>query len=186
MAVYDRVAGEWQASRGDANDDLGAVFRSEIGAGVVVDLGCGPGRYLAQLAGPVIGLDASRQMLALAQARGTPLVQADLESLPFRDGSLHGAFARHSYLHLPADRLAAALGELRRVLRPGGRMLLSLIGGSYEGRSLPDDDFPGRYFAFWAAEGLSASLERAGFVECVVEEVCRRGGEFDLVAKGRV
>lgn len=45
--IYDKVAPEWQRSRGEAADGLGRRFRELAGEGLVADLGCGPGRYLS-------------------------------------------------------------------------------------------------------------------------------------------
>jgi SAM-dependent methyltransferase len=184
-AIYDKAALRWQESRGRANDELGRRFREQAGAGLVVDLGCGPGRYLAQVEGPVVAVDVSRSMLALAGRHGCPLAQADLESLPFTDAAFTGAFARHSYLHVPKARAVSALSDVRRVLRPGGLLMLTLIEGDYEGEQLPEDDFPGRYFAFWAPPDLSAALAAAGFTDVTVDRVARRKGEVDLVATAR-
>jgi len=186
VAIYDEVAGDWQKSRGDANDDLGRVCREQVGEGLVIDLGCGPGRYLGQIAAPVIGLDVSGSMLGLAQDQGHPLVQADLEALPFGDNAFAGAFARHSYLHLSKVQAAGALTELSRVLRPGGRLVLTVIEGTYEGHDLPGDDYPGRYYAFWTGHDLEAALRVAGFTEVGVSIVPRRKGGTDLVASARV
>ena len=119
--------------------------------GLVADLGCGPGRYLIQLGNPVLAVDVSRPMLSLVARYGHPRAQADLESLPFAEGVFAGAFARHSYLHPPKASALGAFAELRRVLAPGGLVLLSLVEGEYEGDALPEDDFPGRYFASLAA-----------------------------------
>ncbi len=160
LAVYEEVAADWQKSRGPVNDDLGRLCRAQAGDGLVIDLGCGPGRYLDQIAAPVIGLDVSALMLDLARGEGHPLVRADLEALPFCDNAFTGAFARHSYLHLSHARAGAALAELRRVLRPGGHVLLSLIEGTYEGHDLPGDDFPGRYYAFWTGPTWSQHFPR--------------------------
>jgi SAM-dependent methyltransferase len=183
--IYEGIAPAWQASRGEARDGFGRRFREQVGQGLVVDLGCGPGRYLTQLGSPVLALDVSRSMLSLAGRYCHALAQADLESLPFADGVFYGAFARHSYLHLPKTRTPGAFSELRRVLAPGGLVLLSLVEGEYEGDALPEDDFPGRYFAFWRQSDLAAALLAAGFADVNVERVSRPKGEADIVATAR-
>jgi SAM-dependent methyltransferase len=184
-AIYDGIAPAWQASRGEARDDLGRRFREQVGEGLVADLGCGPGRYLTQLLSPVLAVDVSRSMLSLVARYGHPRAQADLEALPFAEGAFAGAFAKHSYLHVPKARIGHAFAELRRVLAPGGFVLLSFVEGDYEGEALPEDDFPGRYFAFWRPSELGAALLAVGFTDVNVEHVSRPKGDGDLVATAR-
>ncbi len=174
VEVYDRRASEWIARRGEATDGLGRRFRELAGPGPVVDLGCGAGRYLAEIGVPVVGVDASRSMLELAARSGRPLASGDLEALPFASGTIAGGFARNSYLHLPKDRLAGAVGELRRVLWPGGLVFMTMIEGGYEGRDLPGDDFSGRYFSCWERDELEALLVSVGLLEVSVEPYGRR------------
>jgi SAM-dependent methyltransferase len=185
VRVYERIAPVWKQRRGDATDGLGAQFRRRAGLGPVADLGCGTGRYLGEIGAPVFGIDATAGMLSLARPRGFPLVRADLECLPLDDGCLDGIFARHSYLHLPKARLASALAEARRVLRAGGLLMATLIEGDYEGYALPNDDFPGRFFACWTAPDLAAALDQAGFSGVRVVHVGRRRGSPDLLATAR-
>lgn len=101
-------------------------------AGLVADLGCGPGRHLGEIGARgmrPVGLDLSTGMLRQARGRsGEPLVQADLRSLPLRDGCLDGAWSSYALLHLDDQGLAQALGEVTRVLRPGGCAALVLAG----------------------------------------------------------
>jgi ubiquinone/menaquinone biosynthesis C-methylase UbiE len=97
----------------------------------VLDLGIGPGTAALEMvrAEPSrlhVGLDVSARMLARANARarsaGAPLflVRADALALPVREAAFDGATG-HSILYLLADP-RAALRELRRALRPGGRV----------------------------------------------------------------
>ena len=97
----------------------------------VLDLGIGPGTSALEMAraDPArlhVGLDASASMLARARARartsGTrlPLVRADALRLPVRDAAFDGATG-HSLLYLLSDA-PAVLREVRRALRPGGRV----------------------------------------------------------------
>lgn len=185
VAVYEGRAREWLDRRSQVGDGLGTRFRALVGGGPVVDLGCGPGRYLGELGAPVAGLDATAAMLDLARAHGRPLVRADLEALPLEDRSVAGVYARHSYLHVPKDRLPGALREARRVLRRGGWLFASLIEGAYEGHHLAGDDFPGRFFALWDGPSIAAALRGAGFAEVAVERVGRRAGEHDLHVSAR-
>jgi SAM-dependent methyltransferase len=185
VEVYERRAHEWIERRGEATDGLGRRFRGLVGDGPVADLGCGAGRYLPEIGRPLVGVDASAAMLALAARHDYPLVRADLEALPFAGATLAGVFARHSYLHLPKDRLGDALADLRRSLRPGGLLMATLIEGRYEGRALPGDDFAGRYFACWTAPELSAVLTGAGFADVEVERVSRRRRDPYLLATAR-
>jgi SAM-dependent methyltransferase len=97
----------------------------------VVDIGCGPGYLAAEMAevvgdsGFVLGVDPSESMLALAARRALPgmeLEEGDALSLPAEDASFDAAVSTQVYEYV-AD-IAAALAEVRRVLRPGGRVLI--------------------------------------------------------------
>lgn len=100
---------------------------------LAVDVGCGKGSYHPLLIGrgtrAILGLDASPAMVAATQAQANALglavvaIQGNAETLPLPDGSYDVALANH-VLFLVADQ-RAALAELRRVLRPGGRIVLT-------------------------------------------------------------
>jgi SAM-dependent methyltransferase len=106
------------------------------GGELVADVGCGNGAYLAELAGrghagPVLGLDLSPGMLRAAHDRapGAGLAAADAAALPLPDGAADVALAMHMLYHVPEP--AAAVRELRRVTRPGGRVLVVLNGDDH-------------------------------------------------------
>ncbi len=97
----------------------------------LLDLGTGTGRYAVEAAARgawVVGVDASPAMLAVARERlrasGRPvqLVRADLAHLPFPDGAYDAAVAVTSLCFV--DNPVAVLREVRRVLTPGGRLVL--------------------------------------------------------------
>jgi len=93
----------------------------------VVDVGCGTGRAVAELAqqgARAIGLDLDPDMLAAARSRfpGIDVRAADAADLPLGDGQAHGYRADKVYHILPEP--PAALAEARRVLAPGGRIVL--------------------------------------------------------------
>ncbi|MDW4910255.1 class I SAM-dependent methyltransferase [Streptomyces sp. ADMS] len=102
--------------------------------GQVADLGCGPGRvtaYLASLGVSVFGLDLSESMLAVARREnpGLRFEQGSMLELDLADGALAGVVAWYSTIHTPVGRLPALFGEFRRVLAPGGHLLLGFQVG---------------------------------------------------------
>jgi ubiquinone/menaquinone biosynthesis C-methylase UbiE len=100
----------------------------ELAAGAtVVDVGCGTGRAVAELAergARAIGVDLDPAMLAAARSRfpGIDVRAADAAALPLDDGQARGYRADKVYHVLPDPH--AALAEARRVLAPGGRIVL--------------------------------------------------------------
>jgi ubiquinone/menaquinone biosynthesis C-methylase UbiE len=97
----------------------------------ILDAGCGSGPLSAALrdrGAVVTGIDASAGMLALARRRlgdGVALHVVDLrDRLPFDDGTFDDAVAS-LVLHYLED-WGPTLAELRRVLRPGGRLIASV------------------------------------------------------------
>jgi len=94
----------------------------------VLDVGCGNGLHLAELArrehrGAVTGMDLSPGMLSAARTRSTgPLLVGDAQRLPFDDASFDRVLAMHMLYHVPDRDLA--ISEMRRVLLPGGVVLV--------------------------------------------------------------
>jgi SAM-dependent methyltransferase len=141
--LYDGMAADYAVRFGselaDADpDDPDLDFLSAAADGFpdgpVVDLGCGPGqvsRYLVARGRTMIGIDFAPGMLAAA-AQGVPqasLIAADLLALPLRPGTCAAAVASYSLHHLPKARLGLALAGLRRVLVPGGLLVVITHGG---------------------------------------------------------
>lgn len=99
--------------------------------GAVLDCGMGPGRLLAELerrGWSVSGVDLSPEMVALARARipqcADRLVQGSAESLPFSSRSFDGVVATGVFEYV--EDLPKAIGEVARVLRPGGVFVVSM------------------------------------------------------------
>ena len=158
----------------------------------VLDCGCGAGEYVRALLGrgaDAYGVEFDAQKIADGQAQGGELAArigvGDLEALAFPDASFDVALLNEVLEHVPDD--AAALAEVRRVLRPGGRLILlsptrlypfETHGVFWRGtrRRVPHT-LPGipwiplrlgsRLFDYWARNywpwELRALVERAGF-----------------------
>jgi ubiquinone/menaquinone biosynthesis C-methylase UbiE len=105
--------------------------RLEAGPGMLVaDVCCGPGDLyhprLRELGARVIGIDLSLGMVRRA-ASGCWPVRADAQALPLADASCDRVMCNHALYHVPDQLLA--LRELRRVVRPGGRVVLATNSG---------------------------------------------------------
>lgn len=101
----------------------------------LLDIGSGTGTWTARVAGSVMparlvfGLDYSAQMCAVATSKARRIgtaapafVNGDAEHLPFRGESFDVLTCSHSLHHYP--RQGAAIREMHRVLRPGGRLMI--------------------------------------------------------------
>ena len=104
------------------------LVRAELPCEAFLDAGCGDGRYLAALAGELpprrAGCDLSERILETARARvDADLRQANLEALPFADAEFDLVLCSQVIEHVLDADLAVA--ELARVLRPGGRLVIS-------------------------------------------------------------
>jgi ubiquinone/menaquinone biosynthesis C-methylase UbiE len=146
----------------------------------VLDVGCGPGFFVTELLdevgadGSIVGVDASAQMLAIAARRcdGRPNVRfelADAASLPVDDASFDAALSVQ-VLEYVAD-IPAALAELHRAVRPGGRVVIWDVDWATVSWYSHDPQRMQRVLRAWDAhlthpslpQTLAAQLRSAGF-----------------------
>lgn len=110
-----------------------AIVGELLGAaphGRALDAACGTGRHastLVALGHTVSGIDLTPEMLERARANvpEADFAVADLRALPFADASFETVVCGLALAHLPA--LDGAIGELSRVLAPGGRLIVSVL-----------------------------------------------------------
>jgi ubiquinone/menaquinone biosynthesis C-methylase UbiE len=148
----------------------------------VLDVGCGPGFYMAEIlervgpAGRVAGLDTSapmREMAArrLGSAENVELRDADATALPFDDGSFDAAVSVQVLEYV--DDVDRAIAQLHRVLRPGGRVVLWDVDWETVSMHSADPERLERVLAAWdrhlvhrsLPQTLSRRLGEAGFTD---------------------
>ena len=173
----------------------------------VLDIGSGPGMLACEMAevvgehGRVHGVDVSASMLAIARGRPAPggsapmeYVEADALAVPFADATFDAAVSTQVYEYV--EDMPAALAEARRVLRPGGRLLVldtdwdSIVWHSRDRERMR------RVLAAWEEHlvhpdlprRLTGLLEDAGFVvrERSVLTILNAGYDLDTYSAGIV
>ena len=157
-------------------DSLKAVL-PEAPVGRCLDLGCGTGRFTAVLAQafgcPVVGVEPSEAMLAVARAEDLPNVewkQGSAEDIPLEDGAVGLVFLSQVFHQF--NRPQEALQEIHRVLTPGGSLVIR--NGTAENNEETEwlCCFPG----VLAFDGKRIPTRRA-----LEETVCRQ--PFELVTR---
>ncbi len=150
-------------------ESLGAFARLvSPGAGVVADVGCGPGNvvhHLAELGVEAIGYDVSPAMIDEAR-RAFPdstFHVGDLTCLDLADSSLAGIVARYSLIHMAPTRLGDAFREWFRVLEPRAPVLVSFFASnSSANHGLPFDHAVATAHELFP-ETLVAEMQAVGF-----------------------
>jgi SAM-dependent methyltransferase len=140
---YDEVAASYADQQRDSLDGepylraalaLFAELIRDSGGGPVADLGCGPGHvtaHLQQLGVSAFGIDLSPAMIGVAQHSypGLRFETGSMTDLRLADASVAGLLSFWSLVHTPDDEFPGIFAHFRRVLRPGGLLLLGFHAG---------------------------------------------------------
>ncbi|WP_155387997.1 class I SAM-dependent methyltransferase [Catellatospora paridis] len=158
-------------------DDLAFIERHlSIRPGAVLDLGCGPGHitgHLRSLGVDATGIDPVTHFIAHAKAThpdGSYRL-GSMNSLDVGDGAIAGILAWYSLIHLPPPDLDVVLATFRKMMAPGG----TLVVGFVHGEELSAFDHKVATAYRWPVDEFSARLARAGFTE--VERLHRPGDD---------
>jgi SAM-dependent methyltransferase len=165
---YDRTAEAfWQGTREhDVRQNYAALLAALEGEAPhsILDFGCGPGRdlrHFRSLGHDVIGLDGSKEFVAMARAYSAcEVLHQDFLALQLPANSFDGIFANASLFHVPSQELPRVLGELARSLKPRGVLFSSNPKGSNQ-EGLSDE----RYGCYFDYETWRDYATAAGFVE---------------------
>ncbi|WP_178916212.1 class I SAM-dependent methyltransferase [Natronomonas gomsonensis] len=148
------------------------AYRSELAAlerlvgdpGRGLEIGVGTGRFAVPL-GIEVGVDPSTRMLERAAERGIEVIGGVAEALPFRSGTFDTALVVTTICFV--DDIAETLREARRVLAPGGRLVVgyvdseSPLGERYEAKKADNPFY--RDATFVSTAELLEAMESAGF-----------------------
>jgi SAM-dependent methyltransferase len=180
----------WDTNIGGYASAFGAVARQTVGAMLdaarvtrgtrVLDVCCGPGMLAAgalERGAEAIGLDFSLEAVELARklVPNGRFEQGDAQALPYPAVSFDAVLCGYGLMHLPEP--AAALCEMLRVSRPGGRAALSVWDAAGFGFALVYEAVRARgsmdvalphgpdFFQFGSLERMLAALAEAAFVD---------------------
>ena len=182
---YDAVAPEYAQRYKDEMDDkpfdrdcLDRLAREAGGLGPICDLGCGPGqiaRYLHRQGVDTLGVDLSPNMVMEAQRLnpGIPFHQGDMLALTDADDSWGGIAAFYCIIHIPGAQVVDALREMKRVLKPGGVLLVTFhIGDEIKHLDEWWEKPVNIDFAFYQPGEMEGWLEETGYelVETLVRD----------------
>lgn len=147
----------------------------------ILDFGCGYGRSLGELFASgyrnLIGFDFSPAMIAAARARFPEIRFQALQSstIPLSDASVDGALLFSVLTCVPTDDGQRALiGELRRVLKPGGLLYISDLSLQPDERNLAryarDEQKYGTYGVFYLPEGVTVRHHDPKWIETLTRD----------------
>ncbi|MBP7866291.1 MAG: methyltransferase domain-containing protein [Acidobacteria bacterium] len=151
----------------------------------ICDAGCGPsghlGRYLFDKGLNVVGVDISDRCVALARSLhpGMHFRREDMAGMRFPGDSFDGILAYYSIIHAPKRFASRYFTEFRRVLKPGGSLLVAVKAGDTEGMA---GDLLGIeteiYFALFTEAEIAGLFTGAGFAVDFLER--RNPYDFEI------
>ena len=197
--LYDDLAETYAAGRHLFNTTpILADFALDQPVGAqILDVGCGAGeptaRYFVDRGDTVTGIDLSERMLMLArrQVPEATFQRMDMRDLAFPSVSFDAITAVYAVFHLPRVDHAALFAGFARVLKPGGKLLLTLATREYTGQEEFDGEmeFIGRRLPYShdRPEVALSKLAAAGLA-MVSAELIETGGEtfYWIVARKSV
>lgn len=125
--VYNKIADRFNKTRGYGWSWIKEFMDTVPKGSTIYDIGCGSGRNMGYPYMNFIGVDNCENLLTICANKGLNVVNSDMCKLPFDNESADVIMSVASFHHLSTtERRVAALKEFYRVLKPGGKILLSV------------------------------------------------------------
>ncbi len=180
-AAYDQIAETYATVNGGDMPEVllrlaQKLIQHTAKGARMIDVGCGAGRDMGWFEAQgirVMGVDLSLAMLDWARCVTTgSLLLMDMRRLALRGASFDGAWCCASLLHLPKREAPGALHGIRRVLKPGGMLMLSVQEGDSECWEGGYVEGVMRFFARYPRAEMEAMLADAGFAVREIDVEC--------------
>jgi 2-polyprenyl-3-methyl-5-hydroxy-6-metoxy-1,4-benzoquinol methylase len=159
-----------------ADVDATARWLDAVPGGRLLDVGCGSGEWLASMSDlgwTVEGVDFDEQAVEAARRRGVKAVHGTLEEQQFAARSFDVVTVNHVIEHVPDP--CSLLRECRRLLKPGGRLVVATPNCKSLGHSLFKESWrglePPRHLQILSPLAMSRYLSEAGFKQVKVMTV---------------
>tara|TARA_R110001599_G_scaffold253388_1_gene453631 strand:- start:672 stop:1373 length:702 start_codon:yes stop_codon:yes gene_type:complete len=125
--VYNKIASEFSKIRAIHWPWIDEFMGTIREYSKILDLGCGNGRNMTYENMIFTGYDSSEEFIQICKSRGLDAVEGDMCNLPFETNSFDHIICIASFHHLiTPERREKALEEMVRILKPGGKILLSV------------------------------------------------------------
>ena len=176
---YDKNAESWSRSHCYKQEqsfwkEEMEKFHELLPKGKVIEIGSGSGKDAKALVDfdyDYMGTDVSKGLLKAAK-RNNPnetFLNIAVQDLVFDGESFDGFWTVATLLHIPKNKIGAALQSIKNIIKPGGVGFISLKAGS--GESV--DPNTGRWWSYYSLEEFHGILNKNGFE--VIEERTRKG-----------
>jgi len=169
--IYEKFADEYTNLYFDFSGicDMAEFFRGNLDGKRILDVGCGPGRearFFSENGFDVTGIDLTEKFLEIAfqKAPKAQFIKMDMRCLEFPDKNFDGVWVNASFLHIPKNEAEKTLLELKRVLKEGGLLHISVVAG--EGEIFctgGPEKGKGRFYALYGEDEFKNLLESNSF-----------------------